>query len=161
MMLKERLGWEGGGLGKPEGWEERKAQAAREEIPMPQMQAEGRVEVVVTHEGRQVVDMTVDSDSAESDDELETFGQGGPGRTAPIATTLKLDRLGIGHRSRHSIVKQVTHTAKEIEAAQRRAKYGGRGREGLELGKKGKIKWKDRDRRERDDRRRLAAALNG
>ena len=52
----------------------------------------------------------------------------------------------------------MTHTAEEIREAQRKAKY--RVVKGVELGKRGKLRWKERDRRERDDRKKLAAAIN-
>jgi hypothetical protein len=81
----------------------------------------------------------------------------GPGRTAPVATVLKLDRLGLG---RGRAAKRVTHTSKEIERAQRRAR-GVRAppKEDEEMEKKEKIKWKEKDRRERESRARIAAAL--
>ena len=107
------------------------------------------------------MDLTADSDTDSDMEEAERVSlRGGPGRTAPIATSLKLDRLGIGHRRgkpKAGDVKKVTHTAGEIRDAQRRAKY--RVVTG-DLGKKGKVRWKERDKKERDDRRRLAAALN-
>jgi hypothetical protein len=129
--------------------------------------------------GQPIVDLTGSSpeplsDSpggAGADADVDDFdvpipaSHGGPGRTAPVATTLKLDRLGIGHRRSQpkehleSSKKKVTHTAADIREAQKRARYGAP-KQGVELGKKGKVKWKERDRREREERRRLAAAIN-
>jgi len=107
-----------------------------------------------------VIDLTADS---EDEDEAPPPIHGGPGRTAPIATSLKLDRLGIGHqrgpRAAADAAKKVTHTAEEIRRAQQRSRYPPSKRT-VELGKKGKVKWKERDRRERDERRKLLAALN-
>ena len=114
--------------------------------------------------GHPIVDLTVDSAiDSDSEHDYVPISHGGPGRTAPIATALKLDRLGIGHRRARpkvgmEAVKKVTHTAEEIREAQRKAKY--RVVKGVELGKRGKLRWKERDRRERDDRKKLAAAIN-
>ncbi|ORY33358.1 hypothetical protein BCR39DRAFT_519397 [Naematelia encephala] len=139
-ILRDRLGWEGGGLGRPEGYEP--ALASDDEI------------VPIDASGNIIIDLTADSD------EEPVMRPGGPGRTAPIATALKLDRLGIGHRrSQTSTARKVTHTVEEIEKAQRRARY--RKIEKVELGKKGKIKWKDKDKRERDERRRLLSMMHG
>ena len=179
MMLKDRLGWEGGGLGRPVGWTAPDAAVSRDEDSQPQagpsrlaekLEAEiEAAEIVKAEYG--VVDLTIDSDEEEGsggseDEEEEDLPRpSGPGRTAPIATALKLDRLGIGH-TRHTrrgnleAAKKVTHTAKEIEKARQRAKYAGKPMTRLELGKKGKIKWAEKDKREREHRQRLAAAIN-
>jgi hypothetical protein len=139
--MLDRLGWSGGGLGRPEGWIGKEKGKERATPP--------------TNDG--IIDLT-----AESDEEVGSAS--GPGRTAPIATTLKLDRLGLGHRRAQprehleSTKKKITHTAAEIRQAQKRARYAPKG--GVELGKKGKVRWKERDKKEREERRRLAAALN-
>ncbi|OCF44623.1 hypothetical protein I317_01510 [Kwoniella heveanensis CBS 569] len=200
-LLKDKLGWAGGGLGRPVEWGNNEApssrlrqettqdyKSAQEGLDNPDeaevRTLEGAVALSEPKEmdpnGHPVVDLTIsDSDAdTDSDSNLDDQDQDpdpskyGPGRTAPISTTLKLDRLGLGHRRsrpnpNHSIssgskAKKITHSHQDIQDAQRRAKYGtGRGHgTGLELGKKGKIKWKERDKREREDRRRLAAALN-
>ncbi|WVF72997.1 hypothetical protein IAT40_007815 [Kwoniella sp. CBS 6097] len=206
-LLKDRLGWEGGGLGRPVGWADGASSASGYEEGDGQIQhtaqaAQGEedqdlVEVGVKAEtggrgqlpvpieldqnGQAVVDLTLsDPDSDTGSDSGSDFDMNsnepdpdkyGPGRTAPISTTLKLDRLGLGHRKSQanpnhptsSKAKKITHSHLDIQNAQRRAKYGtGKGHgSGLDLGKKGKIKWKEKDKRERDERRRLAAALNG
>ncbi|KAK1922102.1 hypothetical protein DB88DRAFT_497149 [Papiliotrema laurentii] len=180
-ILKDRLGWHGGGLGRPAGWTGRESTS-----PPPYVEAEGgaslndlRAELerdVARSAGSRVksedaadtpIDLTAETDSASGsdlDDPLPDDHPSGPGRTAPIATSLKLDRLGLGHRraqkdKQGNPLKRVTHTHQEIVEAQRRAKYR-RPVEGLELGKKGKIKWKEKDKKEREERRRIAAALN-
>ncbi|WVR07676.1 hypothetical protein IAU60_004718 [Kwoniella sp. DSM 27419] len=218
-LLKDRLGWEGGGLGRArqgdgkgtlvdaadtpepamevqrgsERWpkeEEVPTEAEGHTIAGPAQPTENAVAPPTSHPAvPSVVDLTLsdsecDLDSAAgvavrhstADSPFDPSYQPdlipepvyGPGRTAPIATTLKLDRLGLGHRAaqpsvrRPHMEKKVTHTAEEIAKAQRAAKFG-KGRhhgQGLELGKKGKVRWKERDRKERDERRQLAAALN-
>lgn len=119
---------------------------------------EGEV-IEIDQKGNLVIDLTADSDD-DNDLDDQPVSQGGPGRTAPIATALKLDRLGIGYRRTRPkgatyTAKKVTHSAEEIREAQRRARY--RVIKGVDLGKKGKVRWKERD---KEDRRRLAAALN-
>ncbi|WWD19648.1 hypothetical protein CI109_104110 [Kwoniella shandongensis] len=187
-LLRDKLGWRGGGLGRPEGWD---GDSPAPTIPNTRMNSEdgstrrrigkdGGEEVImeIDPNGHPVVDLTLSSDESESESELELdstsqMTTSGPGRTAPIATALKLDRLGLGHQLSKSnpdpksktnqpdTRKKITHTDKEIKQAQRRAKYGLPNHTGVvELGKKGKIKWKEKDRKERDERRRLAAALN-
>ncbi|KAI9634048.1 uncharacterized protein MKK02DRAFT_38720 [Dioszegia hungarica] len=172
-ILRERLGWGGGGLGRPEGWEP-PAPPAR---VVEERQAEGsRADAIV------IEDSDDSAPSGEDEDEEDlpptVFG---PGRTAPIATTLKLDRLGLGHRlsadrpkrksggkamlKEGEGRKKVTHSHEEILEAQRRARYSRSGAVkqaggAEELGKKGKIRWKERDKKDRDERRRMIAALN-
>jgi hypothetical protein len=116
--------------------------------------------------GEPIVDLTIDSDAESEPEEefiVEPIRQGGPGRTAPVATSLKLDRLGLGHqRNRKAALdaeKKVTHTIHEIRRVQQRSRYPPP-KQGLELGKKGKIKWKERDKREREDRKSIMAMLN-
>ncbi|RSH91864.1 hypothetical protein EHS25_009234 [Saitozyma podzolica] len=214
-LLRDRLGWEGGGLGRSavrdgdgegggpavsaggpsspgslgsllsalpartgvEGRIEGKSKGKARKPTAKSATEEVKVELDIN--GRPIVDLTGSSPeplsdspgaaSAEADDDdfdvpIST-PHGGPGRTAPVATTLKLDRLGIGHRrsqpkeNLESSKRKVTHTAADIREAQRRARYG-HPRHGVELGKKGKVKWKERDRREREERKRLAAAIN-
>ncbi|ORX40590.1 hypothetical protein BD324DRAFT_611413 [Kockovaella imperatae] len=180
-MLKDRLGWEGGGLGRPVGWLEpttldcfrqmpeagpsRLASQLKAEI---EEDAESQIRQREAGAAETIVDLTAASDGEDDDfdeDAAEPPRQGGPGRTAPIATALKLDRLGIGHiRSTRpgnpESVKKVTHTAKEIAQARQRAKYAGKPMSKLELGKKGKMKWSEKEKREREHRQRLAAAIN-
>ena len=192
-MLQDRLGWEGGGLGRPAGWElpalaqariepahdttkrekatAEKGHAGESTIGVkrektPELPEEIKVEVKdeLEYDEEEVQDNREEMADMLSE-EVEVFRPGGPGRTAPIATTLKLDRLGLGHiRSTRpgdvESAKRVTHTAAEIAKAQRRARHAGRAKGGIELGKKGKIKWKDRDKRDREHRQRLAAAIN-
>jgi len=151
-LLRDRLGWEGGGLGRPEGCMGDARLGEKEE---------GEV-IEIDQKGNLVIDLTADSDD-DNDLDDQPVSQGGPGRTAPIATALKLDRLGIGYRRTRPkgatyTAKKVTHSAEEIREAQRRARY--RVIKGVDLGKKGKVRWKERDKREKEDRRRLAAALN-
>ncbi|WVR00184.1 hypothetical protein IAU59_007326 [Kwoniella sp. CBS 9459] len=217
-LLKDRLGWEGGGLGRPVGWAHEGGSSTREneggarddqsdqaglhyrdeedsrydQVKTDQGGSAFSAPVELDRNGQAVVDLTLSDAESEPgsgqdvdfnidldiDDQDPDPSQWGPGRTAPISTTLKLDRLGLGHRrsqvkansnrptssksSPSSRAPKITHTLKDIQDAQRRAKYG-KGRDhgaGIELGKKGKIKWKERDKREREERSRLAAALN-
>lgn len=135
------LGWAGGGLGKPVGGEP----AAQSSALKPVVEADG------------TVDLTgVPSDSDDESDESEPEQPSGPGRTAPIATALKLDRAGLGRRAPPA---KVTHSAAEIEAAQRRARRQ-KAPAGGEMGKKQKVKWAQRERQERESRKRIAALLN-
>lgn len=161
-ILRDRLGWEGGGLGRPEGWDEdawqahlaRTAQQASS--PRPAGFAEDVVDLTSDTDDEAMEDDAVDRDAS-------TFASG-PGRVAPVATTLKLDRLGIGHRrakdrKTDQTVKRVTHSQADLREAQRKARFM-RPIAREELGKKGKIKWHDKDKRERDERQRLKMALN-
>jgi hypothetical protein len=123
---------------------------------------EREIPSVINERGEEVLDFTNQSEGEE--EEEESSSRMGPGRTAPIATVLKLDRLGLGHVryknwSNPAIAKKVTHTAREISQAQKKAKYAGVPTSGLELGKKGKIKWQDKERKDRDERRRLIAMM--
>lgn len=124
----EALGWGGGGLGKPEGEPPKRSRS---------------VEVGPIVDANGVVDLA--GDTSESESEEETVH--GPGRVVPVATVLKLDRLGLG---RGHAQKRVTHTHAEIAAARRR--------KGTETQKK--INWKLREKKERESRKRIAAALN-
>ncbi|TXT12911.1 hypothetical protein VHUM_01312 [Vanrija humicola] len=137
------LGWGGGGLGRPVGGD----------VAAP---PSGARQPVVDADG--TVDLTgVPSDSDDGDDEDDAPPPpSGPGRTAPIATALKLDRAGLGRRGAPQ--PKVTHSAAEIDAAQRRA---GRQRatQNGEMGKKQKVKWAQRERQERESRKRIAAML--
>ncbi|BEI82763.1 hypothetical protein CcaverHIS002_0306310 [Cutaneotrichosporon cavernicola] len=73
------LGWAGGGLGRPEGWTEDEVTA---QAPRPSPETG-------------VVDLTADSEDSEDEQDEEEIKHG-PGRTAPIATALKFNRLGLG-----------------------------------------------------------------
>lgn len=203
-MLRDQLGWEGGGLGRPIGWEDARQEAqlggdensARssgvEESKDVENARMGKSEdasadvMELDGNGNPVVDLTLDSDSdteagpsrppgrtskphgTGNESHTDDFDTGfdslvqptpsGPGRTAPIPTMLKLDRRGLGHRTKHHTA--VTHTAEEIRKAQMRSRYPPP-RAGVELGKKGKVRWKERDKREREERRRLLGVLNG
>ncbi|OXG14007.1 hypothetical protein C366_05000 [Cryptococcus neoformans Tu401-1] len=153
------FGWGGGGLGKPEGWEEENANTPKEDRKgKRRAQSDDEIQEVDAS-GNAIIDLTVTS-SEESSSEDEALS--GPGRTAPIPTALKLDRLGLGHRSASD--SKITHTHKEIVQAQKRAKYGqkrvNKGEEKGEMGKKQKVDWKRKDKREREERRRLMAAMN-
>lgn len=179
-ILKDRLGWGGGGLGRPVGFVDESGPSAQrdklsasspERSASRSLKEELEADIAASSAIKQeeaVVDLTVDTASeagSDLDDEIPPEGPSGPGRTVPIATSLKLDKLGLGHARgktdrRGNSLKRVTHTHQEIIEAQRRAKYR-RPERGLELGPKGKIKWKEKDKREREDRRRIAAALNG
>jgi hypothetical protein len=156
-LLQTRHGWEGGGLGRPDDWAERQnmpqAGPSRQKSPIIELDANGE----------KVVDLTIDSDDEEDDYAGDQVIKSGPGRTAPIATSLKLDRLGLGHqrnkKAARDAEKKVTHTIDEIRRVQQRSRYPPP-KQGVELGKKGKIRWKERDRKEREERKRLMAVLN-
>lgn len=161
-LLRDRLGWHGGGLGRPVGWDPASAGADVPEItPTPREGAESRP-IEIDPNGNTVVDLTADSSDSDDYSEAEEDPQGS-GRTAPIATTLKLDKLGLGHRRAQprdhleSTKKKVTHSAREIREAQKRAKYAPR--DGVELGKKGRMRWKQRDKQDREERARIADML--
>jgi len=158
-LLQTRHGWEGGGLGKPADWEER--QMMPEAGPSRPRQRSPTIELDVN--GEKVVDLTIDSEDEEEGLGLSPIQKGGPGRTAPIATSLKLDRLGLGHQRNKKAARdaeaKVTHTIDEIRRVQQRSRYPPP-KQGVELGKKGKIRWKERDKKEREERKRLMAVLN-
>lgn len=165
-LLKTRHGWEGGGLGRPVDWEERQANLDTLAVNVPNSLPSGGTAIEIDGNGEPIVDLTIDSDVELEEEFLGEPGrirQGGPGRTAPVATSLKLDRLGLGHqRNRKAALdaeKKVTHTIHEIRRVQQRSRYPPP-KHGLELGKKGKMKWKERDKREREDRRNILAMLN-
>lgn len=158
-MLKG-FGWRGGGLGKPEGWQEENEDLTKEDRKGKRRgQSDDGIQEVDAS-GNAIIDLTISSSEVSSSEDEEA--PSGPGHTAPIPTALKLDRLGLGHRSASE--SKITHSHKEIVQAQKRAKYGQRrikkGEEKGEMGKKQKIDWKKEDRREREERRRLMAALN-
>lgn len=158
-MLKG-FGWGGGGLGKPKGWQEENADPTKEDRK-EKRRGESDDEIQeIDASVNAIIDLTISSSEESSSEDEEA--PSGPGRTAPIPTALKLDRLGVGHRSASE--SKITHSHKEIVQAQKRAKYGQRrikkGEEKGETGKKQKIDWKKKDRREREERRRLMAALN-
>ena len=93
-LLRDRLGWEGGGLGRPAGWTE-EVEGTRERASTLDEEAKPELDI----NGHPIVDLTVDSAiDSDSEHDYVPISHGGPGRTAPIATALKLDRLGIGHR---------------------------------------------------------------
>jgi hypothetical protein len=156
-LLQTRHGWEGGGLGKPDDWQE------RQNIPEagPSRQRSPTIELDV--HGEKVVNLTIDSEDEEEDLALPPVTKSGPGRTAPIATSLKLDRLGLGHqrnkKAARDAEKKVTHTIDEIRRIQQRSRYPPL-KQGQELGKKGKIRWKERDKKDREERKRLMTVLN-
>jgi hypothetical protein len=156
-LLQTRHGWEGGGLGKPDDWQE------RQNMPEagPSRQRSPTIELDVN--GEKVVDLTIDSEDEEEDYALPAVTKSGPGRTAPIATSLKLDRLGLGHqrnkKAARDAEKKVTHTIDEIRRIQQRSRYPPP-KQGQELGKKGKIRWEERDKKDREERKRLMAVLN-
>lgn len=181
-ILKDRLGWAGGGLGRPVGWVDQPGSSRHTDMTVGQAESaqsptraslkdELEKDIASSSTIKQedtIVDLTGDSASeggSDLDDDLPPAEPSGPGRTLPVATSLKLDRLGLGHHrgkkdKQGNSLKRVTHTHQEILEAQRRAKFRRPVNE-LELGPKGKIKWKEKDKREREDRRRIAAALNG
>jgi hypothetical protein len=156
-LLQTRHGWEGGGLGRPDDWQE------RQDMPEagPSRQRSPTIELDVN--GEKIVDLTIDSEDEEEDFSHAPIAKSGPGRTAPIATSLKLDRLGLGHqrnkKAARDAEKKVTHTIDEIRRIQQRSRYPPP-KQGQELGKKGKIRWKERDKKDREERKRLMAVLN-
>lgn len=165
------LGWQGGGLGRPEGWseeDEARVQRAREHARSQGQGSDGRSER--SHSAPAgVIDLTASDDDDGGDDgdldidetQTETEAEvvrSGPGRTAPIATALKFNRLGLG-RVPAERDRRVTHTSREIEAARRRGVGVKHDPRKGEPSKKAKVKWAERDRREREHRARIAAAL--
>jgi hypothetical protein len=149
--MLDRLGWEGGGLGRPPDWDP--TNLPSRDIPQDQR------EIILDINGNTVIDLVDDSDESDQEFSLEPLRQGGPGRLTPISTALKLDRSGLGRRI---MEKQVTHSLAEIERAQRRAKLGKpNGKGDGEMGKKGKLRMKEKEKREREERRKIQAALNG
>jgi hypothetical protein len=157
--MLDRLGWQGGGLGRPEGWDAN-SNTERSPIPIPN-DVTVVPEISLDIHGNPIIDLVLSDSEVESESEEELRLEpirSGPGRTAPISTALKLDRLGLGRRT---MEKKVTHSAAEIEKAQRRAKFVKSGKvESGEMGKKAKIRMKEKERREREERRRIQAALN-
>lgn len=165
-LLRTRHGWEGGGLGRPADWEDRDLKphtisADTSQIP----ESTSVIPVQLNNSGEPIVDLTIDSDAEDIEEDFPTAQtqRSGPGRTAPVATSLKLDRLGLGHqrnkRAALDAEKKVTHTIEEIKRVQQRSRFPPP-KHGIELGKKGKMKWKERDNREREDRKRTLAMLN-
>lgn len=151
------LGWSGGGLGRPldppsgsgsrSGTDTPEAPALSRSPTSAPPHADGELSTRPTTDDE-------DGNDLESMDEDEFVP--GPGRTQPVATALKLDRRGLGSAA---LEKKVTHSAAEIRRAQRSA-----GREKGENKhkqiKRDKVKWAQKDRREREERKRLLAALN-
>jgi len=81
----------------------------------------------------------------------------GPGRTAPVATVLKTNLYGIGHHPRSSssgMRKRVTHTDAELRAMKRGKVIGG---DEVEKGRKRLLR---REKREKEEMKRLRAALD-
>ncbi|WWC72018.1 uncharacterized protein I206_105977 [Kwoniella pini CBS 10737] len=167
-ILKDKLGWHGGGLGKPPGWDDLSTQPSRssqERISQSHDNFKNNKNIVSEMElddnGHPVVDLTISSDEEEDENEDEEK-QYGPGRIAPISTILKLDKKGLGHK--HGLKSKnhsITHTHNQIEMARKKAKFGNskdHGK-GLELGKKGKSEWKVVDKLDRDERMAIKAAL--
>jgi hypothetical protein len=149
------LGWGGGGLGRPEGWTEEDEARARERARLGRLAEEGRERKrprSAPPEVDGVVDLTADSGSEQEDEEAVKHG---PGRTMPIATALKFNRLGLG---RVAADKRVSHSHAEIERARLRG-AGKRHDAKSEPTKKAKVKWAERDRKDREHRARIAAAL--
>ncbi|KAK4685934.1 hypothetical protein P7C73_g4201, partial [Tremellales sp. Uapishka_1] len=165
-LLRDRLGWEGGGLGRPDGWVEQDTNERRGRgiEDANERRRKGKVAelesgvIEVDDEGNQLSPKDQDRDEDEEGDEPPPH-PGGPGRTAPIATVLKIDRLGLGHGRARRNEKKVTHTIEEIQRAQRQQRGVKAGPAG-ELGKKAKVKWKVKERRERDERKSIMRALN-
>jgi len=167
----EKLGWAGGGLGKPEGWDgdvfvRPGSRPSRPESAPPAVSASTSTSASASGS---VSDASPAPGSADEEDANPSDEDGvdeeehklhGPGRVAPIATVLKVDRAGLGRKSGK---KKITHTPKEIERAYRRSR-GQRApathRDDGEMTKREKLKWKDRDRRDRETRARIAAILN-
>lgn len=168
VLLRER-GWEGGGLGRPEGWVP--APPPAHSTPRSKSKSRSRSRSVESEQepeldihGNHIIDLTTtpaSSDGESETEEPERITISGPGRTAPIPTLLKLDRLGLGHHRVRNDLRKVTHTAEEILQAQRRARYrgSGAGPGKTELDKKGKIRWKERERKESDERLKIQTAL--
>lgn len=159
-LLQTRHGWEGGGLGRPVDWEERELAL---DAPGPSRHRTPPI-LELDANGEPVVDLTIDSEPEDAEDyEVPTAKQGGPGRTAPVATSLKLDRLGLGHQRNRKAArdaeKKVTHTIEEIRRVQQRSRYPPP-KPGVELGKKGKLRWKERDKKDREERKHLMRLLN-
>jgi len=156
-LLQNRHGWAGGGLGRPDDWAETQilpeAGPSRQRSPVTELDMNGQ----------KIVDLTVDSEDEEDGYTMPPVMKSGPGRTAPVATSLKLDRLGLGHqrnkKAARDAEKKVTHTIDEIRRVQQRSRYPPP-KQGSELGKKGKIRWKERDKKDREERKRLMAVLN-
>jgi hypothetical protein len=79
------------------------------------------------------------------------------GRTAPVATVLKTNLYGIGHHPRSSssgIRKRVTHTDAELRAMKRGKVVGG---DEMEKGRKRLLR---QEKRNKEERKRLRAALD-
>jgi hypothetical protein len=212
------MGWHGGGLGRPDGWTgdvweppRRAERGISEQVQGESEESEDDV-VELDENGEPVIDFTRSEGAATPDmsETREPTPPQGPGRTAPIATVLKVDKLGLGHRlskvplktkqsstRSHTFTgatakqpqhqqqgrasgregqdgrKRVTHGVEEIKEAHRRARMGaararvgadgsGNGQRGgqAEMGWKGKVKWGKRDKEEREERKRMLAAMN-
>ncbi|ODN77663.1 hypothetical protein L202_04814 [Cryptococcus amylolentus CBS 6039] len=173
--MLQRLGWGGGGLGKPEGWTEVPVDGTppsqkcsiRKDDKGRRKRAHSRPEDEVQEtdpKGNPIIDLTLSpspSPSPSPSVSPEPSPMSGPGRVTPISTALKLDRLGLGHL--HTSQAKITHTQKEIVKAQKKAKMGHkRVFKGEEAGmsKKEKVDWKRKTKKDREERIRLMAALN-
>lgn len=143
------LGWGGGGLGRPQ---DPSPGSSRPRTLTPEGSGRSR---------SRSPDSRASLEALSANDELELAAledeegrPSGPGRTEPVATALKLDRRGLGSGKAD---KKVTHTHAEIRRAQRRA---GREKGEHQHAAKSKVKWAQKDKKEREERKRLLAALN-
>lgn len=141
------LGWGGGGLGRPQ---DPSLASSRPCTVTPEGSGRSR-----SQSSRASLEPLSAVDELELADLEEEEGRPfGPGRTEPVATALKLDRRGLGSGQ---VDKKVTHTHAEIRRAQRRA---GREKGAHQHPAKSKVKWAQKDKKEREERKRLLAALN-
>lgn len=143
------LGWGGGGLGRPQ---DPSPASSRPRTAAPEGSGRSRSRSPGSRASLEPLSATDELDLADLEEEAER--PSGPGRTEPIATALKLDRRGLGSGKAD---KKVTHTHAEIRRAQRRA---GREKGEHQHPAKSKVKWAQKDKKEREERKRLLAALN-
>lgn len=143
------LGWGGGGLGRPQ--DPPAGSSSRPRTATPEGSGRSRTPTASRASPKR---HSPDGNGLDDLSDLEEERVSGPGRTEPVATALKLDRRGLGSGKAD---KKVTHTHTEIRRAQQRA-----GRENGEHkhGAKSKVKWAQKDKKEREERKRLLAALN-
>jgi hypothetical protein len=202
--LLERSGWSGkGGLGRPEGWEEHlqvkkeDMETVKQEEGLEGIVSGSKEEHAIDLDA--VIDLTdMDDESNAIEHEVEVavagptrFGEQqlhqaeieahqarapliGPGRVAPVATYLKHDLSGIGHKPPHraysslrpndpaakpkTLKKKVTHTVADMRAAQRGKIVAGLSEEDLEMKRRG---WAKKDaKRDRDDRKKWMQILS-
>lgn len=143
------LGWGGGGLGRPlDG----SPGSSRPRTATPEGSARSRSRSPGARASLEPLSAADELNLEQLED--EEGRPSGPGRTEPVATALKLDRRGLGSGK---AAKKVTHTAAEIRRAQRRA---GREKGERAHAAKSKVKWAQKDKKEREERKRLLAALN-